>query len=207
MNNKQSLKNIVYNSILDGIFSDEYKPGQIINEGELIKKFGYSKSPIREALIALCSDGIIHNIPRLGYEVVRLTRDHIEEILEYRLILEGDYLKKCYKKISPSQIMLLEEINKTCNTATDDIWTHWEANTNFHLKLLSFAGNKYAYQQLDKSMNILKRGYAQFYWATWDVTRTPDDVLHHAQIIENIRNKNIERALICLNEDLMDFGV
>ena len=72
---KQSLKSIVYQETLDGIIRGEYKAGQIINEQELVQKFGYSKSPIREALIALCNDEILRSIPRYGYEIIRFTNE------------------------------------------------------------------------------------------------------------------------------------
>ena len=39
---QESLENMVYQAILNGIFTDEYKPNQIINEQELVQKFGCS---------------------------------------------------------------------------------------------------------------------------------------------------------------------
>ena len=39
---KESLKTQIYNAILDHIFSGEFKPGQILNEKELVEKFGCS---------------------------------------------------------------------------------------------------------------------------------------------------------------------
>ena len=69
---KESLKTQIYNAILDHIFSGEFKPGQILNEKELVEKFGCSKAPVREALIALCSDNVLRSFPRYGYEIIRL---------------------------------------------------------------------------------------------------------------------------------------
>ena len=66
---QESLKNMVYQAILNGIFTDEYKPNQIINEQELVQKFGCSKTPIREALVTLCNEGILHSFPRFGYQI------------------------------------------------------------------------------------------------------------------------------------------
>lgn len=207
MKQKTSLKTIVYNSVLDGIFKDEYKPNQIINEQELVTKFGFSKSPVREALIALCSDGVLKNIPRFGYEVVRLTRQDVEQILDYRFILEGGYLSTCYASITEEQLEHLDYLNTLCNEATDDVWKHWESNVNFHLGLLACANNQYACEQLERSMNILKRAYAQFYWEKWNVVTQPTDVLHHVDILNSIRSGDISNALAYLKEDLSDFGV
>ena len=57
-----SLKSLVYQETLDGIISGAYKANQILNEKELVQKFGVSKSPVREALIALCNEGVLRNI-------------------------------------------------------------------------------------------------------------------------------------------------
>ena len=80
---QESLKNMVYQAILNGIFTDEYKPNQIINEQELVQKFGCSKTPIREALVTLCNEGILRSFPRFGYQVVSVSREEAQNILDF----------------------------------------------------------------------------------------------------------------------------
>ena len=191
---KESLKTQIYNAILDHIFSGEFKPGQILNEKELVEKFGCSKAPVREALIALCSDNVL-----------RLTSEEIEEIQNYRLILETGYLRNCYQNLTKLQLSELTRIADRCLSPESTVWEHWEANTEFHLTLLSFAHNRYASEQLARSMAILKRAYAQFYWHTWNQSVPSIDVQHHYPIIESLEKKDIERAIQLLKEDLSDF--
>lgn len=50
MKNEKSLKDTIYNAILEDMFSLEYKPGDILNEKALVEKYECSKSPVREAL-------------------------------------------------------------------------------------------------------------------------------------------------------------
>lgn len=202
---KRSLKSIVYHETLDGIIRGEYKAGQIINEQELVNKFGFSKSPVREALISLCNESVLRNIPRYGYEVVRLTSKEVSEILNFRCILEGGMLKECYLQITPSQLQELYRLDDLCNASVDDMWVHWEHNTSFHLELLSYSGNKYAYQQLKRSLDILKRAYAQFYWDKWDSAYNPIDMRYHSTILSCIEGKDIDKALEYLSLDLKDF--
>lgn len=205
MQTKESLKNQIYNAILNGILSGEYKPGQILTERELVDKYGCSKAPVREALITLCNHDILRSFPRYGYEIVRLTSEHIEEILNYRLILETGYLRSCYQSLTKLQLKELSRVADQCLSTEADFWEHWEANTLFHLTLISFARNRYAYEQLEKSMSILKRAYAQFYWQTWNQTVSMTDVQHHYPIIHSLENKDIEQAIHLLEEDLNDF--
>lgn len=202
---KSSLKSIVYQEMLDGIIRGEYKGNQIINEHELVTKFGFSKAPIREALIALCNEGVLRNIPRYGYEVVRLTSEDAAEILHFRFILESGMLRECYQKITATQLAELMRLDELCNASADDLWVHWEHNTNFHVCLLSCAGNTYAVSQLKRSMSILKRAYAQFYWDKWNKEYTPLDMRYHSHILTCIRNNDISGAVENLRLDLAEF--
>ena len=208
MKQTESLKNVVYNSILNGIIQDEYKPGQIINEKELTEKYKVSKSPVREALISLCNAGVLRNIPRYGYEVVRLTREDISDILRFRFILEAGCLRESYQRVGPAQIDRLEELNRLCCDchSQDDMWTHWKHNQNFHMQLISFANNPYASKELARSMDILNRAYAQFYWDKWRSTVISTEMKSHEKLLKALKNHDIELAVECLRMDLADFG-
>lgn len=103
MKGKDSLKDAIYNAILESIISQEYRPNQVLNEKTLVEKYGCSKSPVREALVSLCNDNVLRNIPRYGYEVVRLTVEDIQEMLQFRLVLEGGLLSaNCENSVRPS---------------------------------------------------------------------------------------------------------
>ena len=208
MKGNNTLKEIVYHKILNGILSDEYKPNQIITERELVEKFGYSKSPVREALLTLCNENVLLSHPRYGYEVVRITSDDVNNILEYRYILEGSLLRKYHEAVGEEQIQELRLLDKVCvATLEKDMWTHWEANTRFHLALASYSKNAYAVKQLSSAMTALKRAYAQFYWQKWTTVNPNDDVRFHEDLIQCLEKGELDRALSCLRNDLNDFGI
>ena len=142
---QESLKNMVYQAILNGIFTDEYKPNQIINEQELVQKFGCSKTPIREALVTLCNEGILHSFPRFGYQVVSVSREEAQNILDFRLVLEGGYLRQSIGHITEENLAELAEIDERCKQSTDSVWDHWEANLR---KCLCISGTRANYERL-----------------------------------------------------------
>lgn len=200
-----SIKDTIYHAVLEGILNCEYKPNQVINEKELIARFGCSKSPVREALVSLCNDNVLRNIPRYGYEIIRLTREDVDEMMHFRYLLEGGLLKANMEKISPLQLEKLEDLNAQCTVATD-VWSHWACNENFHLQLIAFCRNDFAYHELKRVLARLKRAYAQFYWSKWDPDFTPHDTRNHNEIISSIRNKDCRALLAALKDDLEDFG-
>ena len=56
---KGTLKDQVYQNIYDDIIAGYYSEEDIITEGSLIEKYQVSKSPVREALIQLCSENVL----------------------------------------------------------------------------------------------------------------------------------------------------
>lgn len=204
-----SLKSNVYSSIMNGIIRGEYRPNQILNEKELVERYGYSKSPIREALIELCKEGVLRNIPRYGYEVIRLTQNDVQNILDFRLYLESGCLKAGFSNLDAKGFQELKAINECCirDISSKDMWSHWEYNCQFHLKLCSLANNPYAYDKLKESMDILKRAYAQFHYDKWDsYDQNLTDMKSHAVILDHLHKGELDQALYYLSLDLKDFG-
>ncbi len=199
-----SKKDIVYSAILESIINADYVPNQIITEKTLIERFGYSKAPIREALQQLCNCNLLRAIPRCGYEVVKVTRDDIGDALQVRYLLEGGMLKISLPLLTASNFQTLEQLNESCKLQTFSFWEHWDANTRFHLQLMAFSKNTYAYDALSRAMDVLKVGYAQFYSNSWNVSFVP--TFSHSGLIAACKEKNIHEALAILRSDLSRFG-
>ena len=173
--NKENLKKKVYDHIMEAIIQGEYSPDDILSESMLTEKYNVSKSPVREALVQLCSENVLKSIPRCGYMVVRITRSDIEDILDYRAAFEAGMLRQVIDSIEPHQLAELEEIDRLCTgeEAIRDFWKHWEYNKKFHLELMSFSRNRFAYEALEQALDTLTRAYAQFYWNQWKEINFP----------------------------------
>ena len=203
---EKSLKETIYNAILEDIIALEYCPGEILNEKNLIEKYSCSKSPVREALLALCSDNVLRNIPRYGYEVVRLTMEDIHEMIQFRYILESGIIQQRIDRFTPSQLDRLEAIDNLCTESAGDLMKHWEQNTQFHRKLIGYCGNNFALEELDRCMSRLKRAYAQCHWGKGEEHVDHMDTRNHACLLAALRNKDTDAALAALRDDLNDFG-
>jgi len=206
MKSDTTLKDSIYNLVLESIFTNEFRPNQIINEKDLVARYGCSKSPVREGLLSLCKDNVLRSIPRCGYEVVRLTREDVENMLRTRYLLEGGMLCFTYDKFSPSQLQRLEEIDAECTKAHSDIHAHWKYNTMFHRMLLEPSQNEYAQDAVEQTMGRLKRAYFQFFWSRRDEFDLSDDTKTHQRIIDALRRKDIKAAIMELRDDLQHFG-
>lgn len=205
MRTEGSLKAIIYDGIFEDIVRGEYHAGEILNESRMVEKFGYSRAPVREALAALCSDGILKNLPRYGYEVLPITTGDIENMLQFRRILEGGLIERYWQNISPEDFAELRALAERCCRGGDSIWEHWETNTQFHIKLCAAAGNGYALDVLQQTMTRLKCAYGQHYFQKWDLAY-PSDMHYHMDMLDALERGDVPEALRQLERDLEDFG-
>jgi DNA-binding GntR family transcriptional regulator len=87
--------------IRDAILEEVFKPGDWLPEAEIGRKFGVSRSPIREALLTLENEGTVVIEPYRGAMVKPLSAEEIREIAELRLPLIDLAAKAAYHYLSP----------------------------------------------------------------------------------------------------------
>lgn len=95
------------------ILRGELSPGTRLNDIELARRLGVSRSPVRDALKRLEYDGLIVVHPRRGSFVVKLTKKQVQDILEVRESLEGLAVRLAVARLSDKDI---EELRSTLNT-------------------------------------------------------------------------------------------
>jgi DNA-binding GntR family transcriptional regulator len=202
-------KKYFYNIILSRIIQCNYNCGDIITEKSLVDEFEVSKSPIREALIELCNEGFLKSIPRFGYEIISFSKDHIFQLTEYRTILECGYLAKHWEHITSENIKSLKDLLAENYKERDKraALEHWEHNTEFHLKLISFFGNDYVYNQLKSAMQYLGVAYAQAYWINLHMENIVSECECHKRFIQLLESNKKEEAIACLHQDIQNFSI
>ena len=91
------------------IMEGNFKPGQKLKEKELCDLLGVSRTPIREALRELGSEGLVKVLPNKGPYVAKYSIDEIKEIYEVRKILEAHASKLFVEKASKIDLSKLKE--------------------------------------------------------------------------------------------------
>ena len=141
---KETLKERVYRGIYEAVTNGEYKSNDILTENQMIEKFGVSKSPVREALVELCKDGILTNIPRMGYQVRAVTLKEIIDILEFRVDVELGGLRKSFPILTEENIAMLRQIAERHSADVYRVvFKNWQRNYEFHTYLYSLNNNVY----------------------------------------------------------------
>jgi len=96
----------IYKELKDRIVFLGYKPKQVLNIKDLAKEFGVSPMPIREVLILLETEKLVHIIPNNGIYVTDVSFQELKDVFEVRL-----FLISLAGKLS-AQRVTIEELNK-----------------------------------------------------------------------------------------------
>jgi DNA-binding GntR family transcriptional regulator len=72
----------------DTVLADPSLEGTFVNEQQLAAQVGVSRTPVREALLILASEGLLHVVPQRGMYVAPLTGREIRELMDLRGVLE-----------------------------------------------------------------------------------------------------------------------
>lgn len=121
-----------YKKLHAAILQGQYKPGDRLREVDVSSQLGLSRTPVREALRKLESDGIVEHKPRIGAVIRRLSQPEVVELYEMRLVLERTAAQMAAKHASAAEIDTLEDLNRQIGAATDDASLASALNQRFH---------------------------------------------------------------------------
>ncbi len=109
----------IYKELKKRIVYLDYKPKQVLNIKELAKEFGVSPMPIREVLILLESEKLIHIIPNNGIYVNDISFQELKDVFEVRLFLVSLAGRLAAQRATSEELNkmkeLLEKIKKEKN--------------------------------------------------------------------------------------------
>lgn len=197
---KNTLKQQIYTSVLTDIIHSQYLPDHILTEKGLMEDFGVSRAPVREALIELCNEGVLESIPCYGYRIKTLSDKDIKAIQKFRIILETGFMSRFWDMITPEDLADFASLQNS--DEEKDAFTHWNRNSEFHIRLMQCYHNPYAVKQLQNALTIQTRAFAQIRWERWHKQMFTDLADMHNEILTAIQNDNMPLACKLLEADI-----
>jgi len=203
----KSLKEKIHDELLERIIKNQYAMNEFLKEGSIAKEFGVSKAPVREALIQLCNENIIRNIPRSGYQIVQLTERDIREATQFRIILEVEGLKLAARNIKEQHIKELREMTEYTeyikHGTVIGLEEWWNNNVKFHIRLNSFSNNSLLTDSLIRTVHLLWRAVTQLFWNADPHSYLSYNPSSHVPIYEAIKDGDLSRAEEYLRADIL----
>jgi len=171
----------------------EHPPGARLEEEGLARRFGVSRTPIREALIMLSASGVIELRPHRGAIVPPLSRERLVSMFEILAELEGTCGSIAAQRMTPSELASLREQQHLCVEAAQageaDRY-HFE-NTRFHAILYEGCHNQFLVEEIKR----LRRRLQPYSRMRMDIMGHIDrSIKEHYAIIEALRKGDAGRT-------------
>ena len=117
----ESLAEQAYRLLEEQLVTLKLAPGELIAEKDLMDKAGIGRTPVREAIQRLSSEGLLQVLPRKGLMITPLRRSDLSQIIEARRVLERLLVVKAAERATPEQRQALKSLALRIEAATDDL--------------------------------------------------------------------------------------
>lgn len=209
----KTIRGQVYQILRNDICGGKYGPGFWLQEKELAEALGVSRSPVREALRQLVSDGLVIEVPNKGVFVKEFTVRDIDEIFDMRIMLETYGIQKSRKNLTNVRrqklFELLDMLERSC--ARGDMEKYVQADEELHIRIVELGGNSLVESTYDRvrSMNQQFRVLSLASHQRFDESMVEHRKLIHALAVgdvvtaEEVLRVHLELARRTIKEQLM----
>lgn len=138
------------------ILGRELEPGAWIDELKLCGELGISRTPLREALKVLASEGLVTMKLRRGAYVTEMSERDVQEAYQLLALLESDAAAEVAGRATPEELAELTALHQALEAALPDRDAFFTANERFHLRILEIDGNRWRQQIVGDLRRLMK---------------------------------------------------
>lgn len=183
------------------IFDGELKDGQPIRQDFLAARLGISRTPIREALVQLETEGLVRSEPHKGAVVAGLSLADIRETFELRELLEPALLKASAPRLTDEDFQKLKAILKeySAELRTHNVARWGELNTALHATLYARAERPQTEAIVARLLTASDR-YTRLQLLMMKGLKRAE--VEHAEIVEHCEKRRIAHAAAALKRHI-----
>lgn len=196
-----SIADKVLENVRLDIINSVYEPDQLIIESDISKHYNVSKTPVREALINLCNEGLLEKIPYKGYFVKSINISDMRSLFEFRRIIECAVIELIMDKLTEAELGVLDKLASIKIDVDDpDLLNKYnQVNRDFHIALAKMTENPYIVSTYEGIINRLRRVLIMGLKKT-DI----NDLLEtHLLIVDALKRKDLKAALNCATSGIV----
>ena len=198
---KDPKTNEVYALLKDKIVSLQYMPGQILIVQHLSEKHGFSRTPVREALVRLRDEGLLEDADGRKFRAKPITWKLISDIYDARKAIEMLAAQTVAETVSVSQLQdmrnIVDEMQK--NYDNHNFNQYFQSDLNFHNKLIELSGNEVLKSWMDRINDQQQRIR---YLTTNLHSRIEQSMPEHYHIVEKLEQRDGKGAMEMVSQHL-----
>jgi DNA-binding GntR family transcriptional regulator len=202
----KSLKEQVYEYLRGQLRTGKILPGSVINLDETSRKLGVSRTPLRDALLQLETEGFVTIQARRGVVVNILSLQDIKNCYEVIGALEGTALRHAFSRIGEAGIEAMENLIQEMKKAiqADNFDLYYEKNLALHDVYLSLCGN----ERLVRIVTTMKKRLYDFprqrgFVKEWELA----SIIEHTDLLDLIRQRKVAEATAYIRDVHWSFEV
>lgn len=200
-----TLSEQAYNQIKDAICQGSVAPGDILSENQIAQQLGMSRTPVREALRALASEGFVEIRNGIGAYVKPLSSKDMEDLYEVRCLLEMQAIKTSIYRISNDEIDDLtrrfQAIYDACEQGDSPAQGEFsELDWELHSLLVDRCTNNYIKEIVAGNNSNLRRYQSLSVNVLGDVH---ESARQHLEILRVLRSRDLDKLEEVLHAHLM----
>lgn len=195
------LAELAYAALRDSILSGHLKPGDIVNEIPMARELGISRTPVREALLELSSQGLVEILPRRGVRIKYFTEQDVHEVCEIRELIELGVVEKAAQSVTPFVHSKPEQALEQQREAVriGDVPEFLRADRLFHIELISLSGNRRLPKILQNLRDLIDVMAQQ---ALTRAGRMEEVLSEHQAVVDSIKEGKVAEAKEALSHHL-----
>jgi DNA-binding GntR family transcriptional regulator len=184
------------------IYAHELPPGSWVDEQALADQFGISRTPMREALKVLASEGLVILKPRRGCYVTELSDTDLDQIFPVMALLEGRAALEATQKANAANLAALDRIHADLerHAASGDANHFFEANDAFHTALQDIADNRWLKQLIADARKVIKLTRRKSLEAEGRVNESLEE---HRRVMAAIKQRQPDAAARAMHDHLL----
>ena len=204
MNTKLNIRPLyedVADRLREQIFSKVLEPGSWLDEQSLAVQFGISRTPMREAIKVLASEGLITIKMRRGAYVTEVARQDLAQIFSILSLLEGRAAKEAASKATEAELNLLDDLHHRLEKAAADrdLEQFFDINVKFHELIQEIAGNKWMNSVIADLRKVLKLHRRDSLTSTG---RLQNSLVEHREILRSLLKRDEQAAELAMQKHL-----
>jgi DNA-binding GntR family transcriptional regulator len=185
------------------IVEGRLEPGQRLKEEELARELGISRTPVREALLVLQTEGLLEAAPNRGAAVRTFDADDLDDLYQLRAVLEGFAARRAAARITDEEV---SELRESCERfdalrAADDVDDLVQENVRFHDVILGAARSE-RLAQLVRGVIQLPLVYRSYVWYSPEQKLISEH--YHRQLTAALAAHDTERAESLMKEHVLE---
>ena len=186
----------VYDRMRDKILRLELAPGADLDEAGLEHEFGISRTPVREALIRLASEGLVSLMPNRGARVTPLELIDVPQLLEALELHHRVVMRWSAKRRGATDLAAMRQSHQEFAEAAraDDLDAMIDANKAFHMVIAGACGNRYLAKAFE-SLQTASLRLARLSFASGTPEHSNAEIVgDHAEMIAAIETADADAA-------------